>query len=309
MQVKSLLSKVPGFRSGNKWRSILASLGYGFGLLFLLALLTPGSPSSKIEDSSKDFEIVEERKESDEKTKEEASEEFDFYPVTKVVDGDTIHVLINGKTEKIRLIGIDSPEIQSAANLVEKCWGEKALDRAKQLLIGQQVRLEADTSQGDRDRFGRLLRYVFLPQGTNVNQILIQEGWAKEFTYEDPYNYQIEFKFAQTEAIKSQVGIWGSECDVEDADVLGDEVSSASPTAADTPPTEAQYVPPTISPQNTIATTSPVEVGGAYVCDCSKYCSKMASCEEAMFQLNNCGCSERDGDKDGVPCESLCPGG
>ena len=49
--------------------------------------------------------------------------------------------------------------------------------------------------------------------------------------------------------------------------------------------------------------------GGGYTCNCSKTCSQMASCEEAYFQLNNCGCSKRDGDKDGVPCESICLGG
>ena len=48
---------------------------------------------------------------------------------------------------------------------------------------------------------------------------------------------------------------------------------------------------------------------GEYSCSCSKTCTEMSSCDEAYYQLNQCGCSKRDGDKDGVPCESICPGG
>jgi len=48
---------------------------------------------------------------------------------------------------------------------------------------------------------------------------------------------------------------------------------------------------------------------GSFVCNCSKTCSQIVSFEEAYFQLNTCGCSVRDGDHDGVPCESICPGG
>ena len=62
------------------------------------------------------------------------------------------------------------------------------------------------------------------------------------------------------------------------------------------------YVPPaTKVPQTQTNQT------GSYSCDCSKLCSQMASCEEAYYQLNQCGCSKRDGDSDGVPCESICP--
>lgn len=73
-------------------------------------------------------------------------------------------------------------------------------------------------------------------------------------------------------------------------------------------PTSVPYIAPTSQP----APTSPPSGGGSsgsWTCNCSKTCSNMSSCEEAYYQLNTCGCSVRDGDDDGVPCENICPGG
>lgn len=62
-------------------------------------------------------------------------------------------------------------------------------------------------------------------------------------------------------------------------------------------------------PVSTPAPNSSAPVAGGFACSCSKTCSAMASCDEAYFQLQQCGCSDRDGDSDGVPCEKICPGG
>jgi hypothetical protein len=81
------------------------------------------------------------------------------------------------------------------------------------------------------------------------------------------------------------------------------------------PPTATPPPPPTQAPaapaQAPPPTRAPVPTSPAnpYTCNCSKTCDAMASCEEAYFQLNQCGCSRRDGDGDGVPCENICPGG
>jgi len=64
------------------------------------------------------------------------------------------------------------------------------------------------------------------------------------------------------------------------------------------------YIPPTQVLQQV-----PLSNSGGFSCNCSKVCGAMASCEEAYFQLSTCGCSVRDGDHDGVPCETICPGG
>ncbi|PIY58722.1 MAG: nuclease [Candidatus Yonathbacteria bacterium CG_4_10_14_0_8_um_filter_43_17] len=128
--------------------------------------------------------------------------------ITRVVDGDTIVVLINGVQEKVRLIGVDTPEIFDPRGSAQ-CFGEEASAFTKSLLESKFVRLEADASQDDRDRYGRLLRYVFLDDDTLINQKIIFEGYGHEYTYRRPYKYQTEFKNAEKGARESQKGLWG----------------------------------------------------------------------------------------------------
>lgn len=127
--------------------------------------------------------------------------------VVRVVDGDTIVVLINGGQEKVRLIGVDTPEIFDPRGSAQ-CFGEEASTFTKSLLESKFVRLEADASQDDRDRYGRLLRYVFLADDILVNQKIISEGYGHEYTYRRPYKYQTEFKNAEKGARDSQKGLW-----------------------------------------------------------------------------------------------------
>jgi len=129
------------------------------------------------------------------------------YRVVKVVDGDTLDVVINGKTERLRLIGIDTPETVDPRKSVQ-CFGKEASNKAKELLIGQYVTLEADPTQGDRDKYKRLLRYVFLTDGTNYNLFMIKEGYAHEYTYDSKYKYQLAFRQAETLAQENQRGLW-----------------------------------------------------------------------------------------------------
>ncbi len=134
-----------------------------------------------------------------------------FFPVVKVVDGDTIDVRIANKEERVRLIGINTPETVDPNRPVE-CFGIEASNKAKDLLEGKRVRLEADASQQERDKYDRLLRFVFLEDGTNVNALMIREGYAYEYTYNLPYKYQTEFKDAERDARTNSRGLWGSEC-------------------------------------------------------------------------------------------------
>jgi micrococcal nuclease len=130
-----------------------------------------------------------------------------FYPVTKVVDGDTFHVVINGKNETIRLIGIDTPEVVDPRKTVQ-CFGREASNKAKELLTGKKVRLEFDSTQGDFDKYQRRLAYAFLEDGTFYNKYMIAEGFAHEYTYDLPYKYQKEFKQAQQQAEQNKKGFW-----------------------------------------------------------------------------------------------------
>ncbi len=131
-----------------------------------------------------------------------------YYPVLKVIDGDTIDVKIDEKMERLRLIGIDTPEAVDYKKTVQ-CFGEEASAKARELLNGKKVRLEADRTQGERDKYGRLLRYVFLQDGTNFNEFMIKEGYAHEYTYKgNPYKYQQQFIDAQREARENKKGLW-----------------------------------------------------------------------------------------------------
>lgn len=130
------------------------------------------------------------------------------YKVISVVDGDTIKVDINGTTETIRIIGLNTPETVDPRKPVE-CFGKEASNKAKELLSGKTVTLEADSTQGERDKYGRLLRYVFLSNGTDYGKYMISSGYAYEYTYSKPYKYQVSYKSAQKSAEVSKVGLWG----------------------------------------------------------------------------------------------------
>ena len=137
----------------------------------------------------------------------QAQEEQKYFPVTHIVDGDTIDVNINGAIERVRLIGIDTPEVVDPRKPVQ-CFGIEASNKAKEVLTGQSVVLENDPSQGDKDKYSRLLRYIFLKDGTNFNKLMIEQGYAHEYTYDLPYKYQQEFKQAQTYARENKLGLW-----------------------------------------------------------------------------------------------------
>lgn len=164
-----------------------------------------------------------------------------LYAVSKVTDGDTLEVTIDGKAEKIRLIGIDTPETVDPRKTVE-CYGKEASDKAKALLSGKKVRLEADKTQGDKDKYNRLLRYVFLEDGTNFNLLMIKEGYATEYTYSTPYKYQVEFKQAQRTASDTDKGLWSPDtCNgtktavVKEQPAPAPQVQQPAPAAAPSP--------------------------------------------------------------------------
>ena len=138
------------------------------------------------------------------------------YPVAKVIDGDTISIIKDGKTVTLRLVGLDTPEMVDPRKPVQ-CFGKAASDKAKELLAGKTVRLEFDSSQGLLDKYGRTLAYVFLPPQPNVpaeilfNEYMIAEGYAHEYTYNLPYKYQREFKAAEARAREEKKGLWADD--------------------------------------------------------------------------------------------------
>lgn len=140
-----------------------------------------------------------------------ASNSADVYRVSRVVDGDTLKVIIADKEETVRIVGINTPETVDPRRSVE-CFGKEASLRAQELLSGQLVRLERDSTQSDRDRYQRLLRFVFLADGTDVGLQLIQEGMAMESLYSSiPHQYHQLYVTAEEAARSSQVGLWASD--------------------------------------------------------------------------------------------------
>ena len=127
--------------------------------------------------------------------------------VKRVVDGDTIHVFLDNNDVTIRMIGIDTPETVDPRKPVQ-CFGKEASNHARQLLNGATVYLEIDDSQGDYDKYNRLLSYIWMADGRMFNQVMIAEGYAFEYTYNRPYKYQAQFKDAQRNAQTQQLGLW-----------------------------------------------------------------------------------------------------
>lgn len=127
--------------------------------------------------------------------------------VTKVRDGDTIEVEYEGQIKAVRLVGINTPETVDPRKPVE-CFGASASARLKQLLMGQAVTLESDKTQQDADRYGRLLRFVFL-NGADVGLQMITEGLAEESLYSAiPHKYRETYLTAEQQAQLAKAGLW-----------------------------------------------------------------------------------------------------
>lgn len=127
--------------------------------------------------------------------------------VTKVSDGDTFWVTYpSGKVEKIRLIGINSPESRKTGTKEVEYFGKEASAYARQLLLNKRVRLEFDVQK--YDRYKRILAYAYLESGQMVNSLLVQEGYARVATYPPNVRYQEVLQKLEREARRERRGLW-----------------------------------------------------------------------------------------------------
>lgn len=125
--------------------------------------------------------------------------------VGAVVDGDTIDVRIDGQVIRVRFIGVDTPEVFGAMD----CFGREGSNFTKgQLTPGLAIKLEKDVSE--TDRFGRLLRYVYLPDGRMYNEVLVHDGYAQVATFPPDVKYQQWFLDAQRDARTANRGLWAA---------------------------------------------------------------------------------------------------
>lgn len=176
---------------------------YSISLIFVLFFILISDENqvnlkNKIENNN-----VEVKKEDN---KENSSKIKNLYKVDKVVDGDTIYVSLNGLKQKVRLIGVNTPESVDPRKKVE-CFGKEASLFLKNLILDKNVYLEDDPSQGDKDKYGRILRYVYLDD-LLVNKEIIEKGFGYEYTYQTPYRYKNIFELAEENARENKIGLW-----------------------------------------------------------------------------------------------------
>jgi micrococcal nuclease len=138
-----------------------------------------------------------------------AETERGTYRVISITDGDTVRIDYEGKSTPVRLIGIDTPELNSGGK--KECFAAEAKAKLTQLLEGKDVRIEFDESQGTHDKYNRLLLYLWSGEEL-INKTLIAEGFAFEYTYDLPYRYQDQFKKAENDARTGLRGLWGDAC-------------------------------------------------------------------------------------------------
>lgn len=190
--------------------------------------------------------------------------------VVGIADGDTFTLLAAEKRSiKVRLAEIDTPERAQP-------YGSRARQMLSDLLYGQEVRVV----RADTDRYGRLVGQVYVGH-MHVNRQLVREGmaWVYRQYLKDESLLQDE-----QQARSARRGVW------------------SLPATEQVPPWEWR------KGRKTVAASVRKEPEGAssFSCGGKTKCGEMSSCEEALFYLEHCGLSRLDGDKDGIPCESLC---
>jgi endonuclease YncB( thermonuclease family) len=204
------------------------------------------------------------------KTKDEESN-LDKVLILSVYDGDTYTINYKGEQEKIRLLGVDTPEVKNGKKL--SCLGEEVKEYVENRITNKNVLMSRDDKL-HRDGFGRLLRYVRI--GTqDLGKDLLLRGYAQVYD-KGTFSKKREYIEYEDTAREKKLGIWGDQCAVnEEADTQ----------------------------KNT--ENEPVDNLNAS-CQLKPYCTQLNSCEEAKYYLNTCGLLRLDQDKDGIPCESLC---
>lgn len=133
--------------------------------------------------------------------------------VVAVTDGDTVRLRLDGKIEKVRIMGIDTPETKKPGTPVE-CGGRAATAALRRLALGKRVRFQADAGADHRDRYGRLLGYVDLKRGErDIGLAQIEAGHSSAYAYRgEDFGRQGDYEAAESRARRAKRGVWGA-CD------------------------------------------------------------------------------------------------
>lgn len=207
-----LISIVDAIEKGTKnTNSLQTNTRYSSGNI-VEQILTPNtySQSNEIEEKNN----LKESTSPVVKDKYTTPKKLETYTVERVVDGDTFFITYNGKEEKVRLIGIDTPESVNY-NPDKNCkYGTVASNYTKKLIDGKSVGIELGEGE-QRDAYGRLLAYVYL-NNEMVNYNLVYNGYAVVMTVSPNIRYSDVFKQAQIRAQNTKVGMWDSDVSVSD---------------------------------------------------------------------------------------------
>ncbi|KOS66748.1 thermonuclease [Lysinibacillus contaminans] len=180
-----------------------------FALVFSALVLSActGETSTNIIETENIESLVSSTKENAEKYD---VSKFEEYELQDIIDGDTIRIKYNGSSEKVRLLLVDTPETNHET-LGEQPYGPEAKEFAKQLLAGQDsVYLEFDVSY--RDKYKRLLAYVYTKDGISIQEQLLKNGLARvAYIYEPNTKHVDWFNSIQKTAQNSATGIWSVE--------------------------------------------------------------------------------------------------
>jgi len=202
--------------------------------------------------------------------------------VVGVSDGDTLTLLVldgaSFKQIKVRLGEIDTPESRQP-------YGQRAKQALSDLAYNQQARVVVQ----DVDRYGRTVGRVFVG-ATDVNAEMIRQGAA--WVYRQ-YLKDRSLLALEAEAKAAKRGLWGL------------------PETERCPPWDwrkGSCSKPSAAPASPAVSAPKAAASGGFSCSGKRYCREMSSCEEAQFYLTQCGVGSLDGNKDGVPCETLCRG-
>ena len=145
-------------------------------------------------------------------TEPEQKEVIETYQVKNITDGDTIKIEYKGKIEPVRLLGIDSPETGD-------CYSSESTGKLTELVKDKSIRVEFDTIQGQRDKYDRLLFYIWVEGPDNketfVNEYLVKEGYSIAYTKINS-KYLEQFTKLEEEATTSKKGLWGDTCKCAD---------------------------------------------------------------------------------------------
>jgi len=173
------------------------------GLTFLLSCTSRSAEKAKLHlQQNKELALVDEKSYGIQKDL--------YYPVTKVVDGDTFWIdNMHPEGLKIRFIGIDAPESRNAFKKKKQFYGKESKEYLENLLNGQKVRLEFDVDS--LDQLERTLAYVFLENGEMVNELIVKSGNGILMTITPNIKYEDLFLKAQTYARENKLGLWSTE--------------------------------------------------------------------------------------------------